>query len=273
MKKIMFILPVLFFFNFAIAQMTSAEQNTLKQQEIAQAKANKLNAEAAAAVSSYGTGISNWGSKVAAGLGSTYTSAKNGVMNFGTKVFSSSEDLMNPDSDAQKKIIDRTQEANRAKLQVEDKREKASESTTSALEAAGSVLTAAKTSITTNTSAAFNSAMSSASDTALAAYIKSVGLTASFSSLSNRYNSINDAMIALERNLDRSVMAAYMQEKIRKMMSSDVLCKAAASCQKNGKNTAAISTADMKSIFPLSTTEASKAATAPDTAAAAKANK
>ncbi len=256
MKKILFVLPLLLIFNFAFAQMTSTEQARLKKQTESQADVDKKYADAGNATSGLTDALSAWGSKVAAGLGTTYTSAKTGVMNSGTRAFSSNEDMQNTDSDAHKKLVERTQEANRAKLDAYDKRNMAAEKTATAYEAAAANLALAKISVSSTASSAYNAAAQTFKDTAEVGFFKTVALQSNFTTLSNRYNNVNDAMIALERNLDRSVMATYMHEKMRKMMSSDVMCKAAASCQKNGKNTASISTADMKSIFPFNSADA-----------------
>ncbi len=278
MKKSLFIILVMpFIFGFAHAQMTSEETALFLKQQAAQAQSEKAYADAQAGLTAGSDAISTWGSRVAKGLGSTWTDATTGIKNFSTRAFSSTEDIMNIDSQAHKDLLDRTQAANRAKLQASDAREAASGKVTSAIDSAKSAFSSATSAVGNKATAAYATAMGSAKDTAMSAYIKSVGLTASFASLSNRYSSVNDAMTVLERNMDRSILAAYMQEKMRKLLSSDVMCKAAASC-KSGKNSAAITASDLKSVFPVSV-EASAATTAPMTpqaieaAAKAKSNK
>lgn len=75
-----------------------------------------------------------------------------------------------------------------------------------------------------------------------------------------RYSDINETMRAIEQQLDRSVMNAYMQQKLARLLSSDNMCTAVKSCNDNkGKNKAKISMADMKDIFPNSSSEIQKA--------------
>ncbi len=264
-KSILVVFLLQFIFAFSHAEMTSEEVAQQKKQQEAQQKADKAYADAQAGMSVFSDSVSSYADRAKAAVGSRWASLSSYVQNKASKASEMLDDDDTDNSAAKTKRAERVQAANREKLKASDAMEKASGGVTKATDAAAASWASAKAAVSDKASAAYASAALSAKDTAMSAYIKSVGLTASFASLSNRYGSVNDAMAVLERNLDRSIMAAYMQEKMRKMLSSDVMCKAAQSCQKNGKSTALISTSDMKSIFPV-TSEASVSNSAADSA-------
>ncbi len=248
-KSILGIFLLQFVFAFSNAQMTSEEVAQQKQQQEAQKKADKAYADAQAGMSVFSDSVSSYADRAKAAVGSKWASLSSYVQNKASKASELLDDDETDNSAAKTKRAERVQSANREKLKASDAMEKASGGVTKATDAAAASWASAKAAVSDKASAAYASAALSAKDNAMAAYIKSVGLTASFASLSSKYSSVNDAMAVLERNLDRSMMAAYMQEKMRKMLSSDVMCKAAQSCQKNGKNTAMIPSSALNSIF------------------------
>lgn len=78
------------------------------------------------------------------------------------------------------------------------------------------------------------------------------------STLKTQDSNINQVIMRLESKLDKSIMGAYFQEKVSRLLSSDNLCKAAASCAndpKTGKlkNSATFSLDELKDIFPYDT--------------------
>ncbi len=74
-----------------------------------------------------------------------------------------------------------------------------------------------------------------------------------FSRLVWKSTNVNDTIKAIEQKLDQSVMNAYLQQKMARLLSSDNLCTAAKSCTDNkGKNKATFNMNDLKDIFPNS---------------------
>jgi hypothetical protein len=259
-KNILVVVLLQCVFVFAQGQLTSEESALLEKQNAAIANSEKASVEAKESLAIATDAASSWASSVAKGLGVKYTETKNGILNFGTKLFSSTDDLMNKDSDAQKALRERTETARLEKQKATEARNEASVKISSAYDAAASALTAVQSVNSANVSTSYATARLAAKDKAMATYIKSVGLTSSFASFSNRYSSVNDAMIVLERNLDKSTLAVYLEEKMRKMLSSDVMCKAISSCKKGVKKSSAkvISTSDLNSVFSGSTKQDSK---------------
>jgi hypothetical protein len=76
-------------------------------------------------------------------------------------------------------------------------------------------------------------------------------LTWDMNKLWGQYNNINETVRVIEKELDNSVLNAYLQQKVARVLSSDNLCTAAKSCAaNNGKNKATFNMEDMKDIFP-----------------------
>ncbi len=101
--------------------------------------------------------------------------------------------------------------------------------------------------------------------TALLAWMANFGgLTTEMNSLNAKFNDINEAKTLLDRKLDKSILGAYMQDKMVKLLNSDAFCKAASSpsCQK-GKNTSLFKSSDLNSIFPNNSSSSSSSTTAP----------
>ncbi len=265
-KSLILFLCLQSFVCFAQAQMTSEEIALIKKQKQAQENAEKAYASANAGVSVFSDSVSNYTARVTSAVGSGWTSLSSYVQNKASKLTEAFDDDSVDNSAARKERAERVQAAHREKLKASEAMEKASGGITKATDAAAAAFASAKTGVSEKASAAYSSAMTSAGDAAMAAWIKSFGLTGNYETIRNRYSSTNDAMVILERTLDRSVMAAYMQEKMRKMLSSDVMCKATSSCKQNGNNSATINSSDMKSIFPTAT-ESAAGSSAPSPAA------
>ncbi len=93
-------------------------------------------------------------------------------------------------------------------------------------------------------------ARAEATNAMMESYIRLGGLQHNFNRLDDGFKDLNNAMNYLERSMDRSVMAGYLQQKVARLLSSNSLCKAAASCDAKGNNKAKFNFNDLQDIFP-----------------------
>ncbi len=132
-----------------------------------------------------------------------------------------------------------------------------------AIEAANKAAKEAAQQATAAASLAGKKTVDASQQAALIAEInKGHSLTTDINGLIFKYNNINQTLSAIEQQLDKSMLNAYIQQKTARLLSSDNMCKATASCIENkGKNKAKFSFEDMKDIFPSSTSTRSAAGT------------
>ncbi len=76
-------------------------------------------------------------------------------------------------------------------------------------------------------------------------------VTKAFSDEKFKLFSVDERLDALEDELDHSDQAIYLQEKLSKLLVSDILCDTTANKCVNGKNTQVLSPGDMKEVFVI----------------------
>ncbi len=266
---------------YSADQMSAEELKVQKKIDAANAAAQR-NVEAAQAENAaFKTAISSWGSKLASNFNSGWTSTANGAADLLVKARASVTKTLNPGGADIDQAIDKSkvdllsisaQEVNRARLKAEEARDRSASAYVEAVQASSAALTATNRALTTGASAAGSVAYQKSKEIAFDTWMATTGgLQSEMGSLNKKFSDLREANLLLERKLDNTVMASYMQKKMALLMGSDSLCKAASSC-KSGKNTSKIEVKDLNSVFPKRTSENFSSEAAPAAATPASTN-
>ncbi len=253
----------------ASAQMSSSEKIAADRQKAAFESAVSAANEAKLAVDAAGTAANAFGGRIAATAGLAFTSfttdGKELLRNLRAKAAAAlavdaNAAALNTEASMQQQR-QYVQEVNRAELRFEDARDAASGKVSDALKKASEakmMVVTTKDSLTSATAATLKAQWEKTADMI---WLDAHSLQTNYNGYLRRFSDIKDAAIVLERNLDNSIMAGYMKEKIARTLNSDSLCKAAASCTKpGGKNTAKLNSTDLGDIFPNMTKPSSNSA-------------
>jgi hypothetical protein len=211
------------------------------------------------AASKAGDSVSTWGSSVAADMGTTWSNVSGFSGNSVDRLRASLGQAIGGEMvDAQ--ASDNRVDANARKGYAETaKKAEQARKDMAAYEQAKSELSKAVSKMGTDISeaagAAGDAAAVVAKDKYFAANFRLMHIQEDFSVLQSRFYTINDAMTMLERRGDRSAMGAYIQEKMARLLNSDVLCSAQKSCDANGKNKGDLKLKDLQAIFPRTSGE------------------
>lgn len=248
--------------SFSMAALTAAEQAAINARTAANNRQRDTNNAASKEIDAYGTAMSTWASKIAKMSNSTWTSLANGAGDLVRDARTGMANAMalTPEAEAANnaassrmtaanlvEVQAAAQVAEAAKRKADGKFSEAWAASTDSLAAAGKELTA-------KASAEMAEARAAATNAAFEGFVRLGGLNYNFNRLNDTFKDLNNAMTYLERSMDRSVMAGYLQQKMARMLSSNNLCKAAASCDKNGNNNAKFNFNDLQDIFPNNNT-------------------
>lgn len=244
------------------ADLTAAERAALNASRAAVQKTTDANNAVSKENDAYGTALSTWASSIAKYTGSKWTSLANGTQDLvrDARVAMANGMALTPEAEGSNNAASarvaaqNLDEVNKAAAKAEAARAAADGKIGAAWEASGQAFAAVNQKIVGKVNAAYLDAKSDAKDALFESYIRMGGLNRNFNSLNSHFDDIRNAMVYMERSMDRSVMGAYMQEKTARLLSSNNLCKAAASCDKNGVNNAKFSFKDIQDIFPQNNT-------------------
>ncbi len=258
-----FLFLVLSISTTAFGADTAAEILTQKQLDVMESLATKAVTAANVEQKAYEDSIKGYGSLISRFAGSTWSSTANGASNLITKIRSSMSSGLAVGEDASaaidaaslKEQATNNAEADKAWARTSAAKQKASEKLDVALAATKTSFEAAATAVSNAASVTDGVIFTKQKEMALNTRLSAFGLQSDMASLTAVFKDINEAKTLLERKLDKSIMASYMQSKMTKLLNSDVFCAAASakSC-KNGKSISTFSTGDLKSIFPVDAT-------------------
>lgn len=247
--------------SFALAELTAAEEEYKKSLQKAVDLAEEDNRIAASTrdsfskalesyMKSFGASASSTGSDISTKASNALTGARASVAKWFTPGGPEAEIAI---EDAAIKIQKQNIAAmNAAQKKADTAALEASNATDKALKTSAESFKISMKSLGADAAVVKDAAYLKSKEAAVNAWIGARGIQGDMSTLSRSFDDLNEAKILIERNLDRSIMANYMQSKMTKLLSSDALCKVVAtnSCKNDGKNTSMLKASDLKSVFP-----------------------